>query len=118
MNQRDFENLCINMVMNYVNSNIDPTDKIQIGPVDVYIVWMCKTLQNNKALVSTSLPDGMYYEITRNGDTGEVYLDAYKKWANIVYIEERPAEAAQEDLPDDELVPTDESEDNTEADHE
>lgn len=26
--------------------------------------------------------DGMYYEITYNGDKREAYLDAYKKWEN------------------------------------
>ena len=41
-------------------------------------------LQNNKALASTTLFDGMYYEITHNGDKGEIYVDAYKKWENFV----------------------------------
>lgn len=50
---------------------------------DVFIVWFCKTLQNWKALVSTTVSDGMYYEITHNGDKGETYLDAYKKWENV-----------------------------------
>ena len=40
-------------------------------------------LQNNKALLSTDVPDGMYYEVTYNGDNKEFYLDAYKKWENI-----------------------------------
>ena len=48
----------------------------------MFIVWMCKTLQNSKALVSTTLFDGMYYELTYNGDKKELYLDAYKKWEN------------------------------------
>ena len=26
----------------------------------------------------------MYYEITYNGDTNEMYFDAYKKWENRV----------------------------------
>ena len=30
----------------------------------------------------TTLPDGMYYEVTYNGDKKEVYLDAYKKFEN------------------------------------
>jgi Family of unknown function (DUF6275) len=50
---------------------------------DVYVVWFCKTLQNWKALVSSTLPDGMYYEVTRNGDKGETYIDAYKKFENV-----------------------------------
>lgn len=50
---------------------------------DVFVVWFCKVLQNWKALVSTSLNDGMYYEVTYNGDKEEYYLDAYKKWQNL-----------------------------------
>ena len=48
------------------------------------MVWCCKTLQNNKALLSTTLPDGMYYECTYNGNTDELYVDAYKKFENRV----------------------------------
>jgi hypothetical protein len=50
----------------------------------VYIVWFCKVLQNWKALISTTIIDGMYYEITYNGDKKEAYIDAYKKWNNQV----------------------------------
>lgn len=50
---------------------------------DVYVVWACKTLQNNKALVSTTVSDGMYFEMTYNGDKDELYVDAYKKWENV-----------------------------------
>ncbi|WP_353960726.1 DUF6275 family protein [Enterococcus faecalis] len=42
---------------------------------------LCK--QNNKALLSTNLFDGMYYEVTFNGDKNELYFDAYKKWKAI-----------------------------------
>ena len=45
-------------------------------------MWFSKTLQNFKALVSTTVSDGMYYEVTYNGDKKELYLDAYKKWEN------------------------------------
>lgn len=48
----------------------------------MFIVWSCKTLQNNKILASTTLSDGMYYELTYNGDKKEIYLDAYKKFEN------------------------------------
>ena len=50
----------------------------------MYIVWKCKTLQNCKYLLSTTLFDGMYYELTYNGDKNEYYLDAYKKFENVV----------------------------------
>ena len=51
---------------------------------DIYIVWFCKTLQNWKALVSTDLPDGRYFEVTYNGDKNETYVDAYEKKENKV----------------------------------
>ena len=69
-------------VRDYTNEHIDKTDKIQITVDDVYVVWFCKTLQNWKALASTTVPDGMYYELTYNGDKDEMYLDAYKKFEN------------------------------------
>lgn len=84
MPEKDFIKLCKELVVDYINSNLEKTDNTKISEDDVYIVWMCKTLQNNKAMVSTTLPDGMYYEITRNGDKNETYLDAYKKWKNVV----------------------------------
>jgi hypothetical protein len=70
------------VVRDYANEHLDKTDGIQITTDLVFIVWFCKTLQNWKALVSTALPDGMYYEVTFNGHTGEMYLDAYKKFEN------------------------------------
>lgn len=70
------------IVLDYTNEHIDKTDNVQITLDNVFIVWFCKTLQNWKALVSTTLPDGMYYEVTYNGDKKEAYLDAYKKFEN------------------------------------
>ena len=70
-------------VADYVNNHMDKTDAKQIDESEVFIVWMCKALQNNKALASTTLFDGMYYELTYNGDKKELYLDAYKKWQNM-----------------------------------
>lgn len=70
-------------VVLYVNGGkIEAQDTLTEN--DVYIVWFCKTLQNWKALVSTILPDGMYYELTYNGDKKELYLDAYSKVDNVV----------------------------------
>ena len=58
-------------------------DKSEATPdFEVFVVWSCKTLQKYKALISTTLPDGMYYECTYNGDKNEMYLDAYKKFEN------------------------------------
>lgn len=70
------------IVLDYVKEHLDKSDDILIDESDIYIVWMCKTLQNNKTMLSTKMPDGMYYEITYNGDRKEFYLDAYKKFEN------------------------------------
>lgn len=82
MTDIEFINLCKEEICKYVNNHIDKSDNVEITIDDVYIVWMCKILQNNKALVSTTLSDGMYYEITYNGDKNETYIDCYKKWEN------------------------------------
>lgn len=82
MDSQAFHDLCRNLVEDYYNTHRDKTDpEITVG--DIFIVWSCKTLQNNKALLSTRIADGMYYEITFNGDKNEVYFDAYKKWENM-----------------------------------
>ena len=75
------------IVFNYVKNHIDKTDNINFTLDDIYIVWFCKTLQNWKALVSTTIPDGIYYEITYNGNTNETYIDVYKKWENYTVKE-------------------------------
>lgn len=85
MQEKDFRNLAIKSIVDYFNSQVDSTDKNgKITEEDVYVVWMVKVLQNNKALLSTTVSDGMYYEFTWNGDKKEGYLDAYKKWKNVL----------------------------------
>ena len=70
------------VVVDYFNGRCDRTDNFKLTDEDVFIVWFSKTLQYWKALVSTTVSDGMYYEVTYNGDKKETYLDAYKKWEN------------------------------------
>lgn len=82
MDNQMFIEKCKCVVVDYVNKNLDVTDNKEISDNDVYVVWCCKTLQNNKALISTTIFDGMYYEITYNGDKKELYFDVYKKWEN------------------------------------
>lgn len=52
---------------------------------NTYVVWLSKTLQNNKAMIGTTLKDDVYYEVTHNGDKEEIYLDSYRKEHNEVY---------------------------------
>lgn len=82
MDTAQFIALSKQIVSDYANEHFDKTDKKEITKDDVFCVWMCKTLQNSKALLSTTVSDGMYYELTYNGDKNEIYLDAYKKWEN------------------------------------
>ena len=77
-----FLEFAIQSVVEYFNVRVDTTNRKELMQEDVYVVWSCKTLGNNKALLSTSVPDGMYYEITYNGAKKEAYFDAYKKWEN------------------------------------
>ena len=70
------------VVVDYFNAKKEKTDKFTLTNEDVYIVWFAKTLQNWKALVSTNVSDGVYYEVTYNGDKKQTYLDVYKKWDN------------------------------------
>lgn len=83
MNSEKFISLCKENVVKYFNEHSDKTDNMLITQEDVYVVWYCKTLQNHKALLSTNVSDGMYYELTYNGGKNELYLDAYKKWQNV-----------------------------------
>lgn len=83
MDNGAFLEWCKQTIADYVNAHLDKTDGIKISKSDVFVVWCCKTLQNNKALLSTTLFDGMYYEATYNGDNKEMYIDAYKKWENF-----------------------------------
>ena len=85
MDNEKFLKICKEIVVDYFNGQADCTDKNgRITEENVFVVWIVKALQNNKALVSTTVPDGMYYEITYNGDKKEIYVDAYKKWKNYV----------------------------------
>lgn len=82
MTNSEFQDRCKRIVRYYFNEKVEKTDAARLKDKDIYIVWLCKTLQNHKALLSTNISDGMYYEITYNGDKDEFYLDAYKKWEN------------------------------------
>lgn len=70
----------LQIVKNYIVEHLDKSDT-QPG-FTVFIVWKCKVLQNWKYLISSTLYDGMYYELTYNGNGKEWYLDAYKKFEN------------------------------------
>ena len=83
MNNESMIDRAKRLVCDYYNSHVDKTDHYNLTIDGVYVVWFCKTLQNWKALISTIVSDGIYYEVTHNGDKNETYIDAYKKWDNV-----------------------------------
>lgn len=87
MSNEEFIQKCKKLVREYAIEHLDKSD--EIPKFKVYVVWSVKALQNSKALLSTDLKDGMYYELTMNGDKKEIYFDAYKKFENkCIKIEE------------------------------
>lgn len=83
----EMDNEALNIILDYAKEHLDKSDaETTIAP---YIVWKSKILKNWKYLISTNLYDGMYYELTFNGDSNEWYLDAYKKFDNKVIPKNR-----------------------------
>jgi hypothetical protein len=80
----DYQQIAKDVVIDYVNKRPYVMQEDPLVSDNVYVVWFAKTLQNWKALVSTNVSDGMYYELTFNGDKNELYLDSYKKFENVV----------------------------------
>ena len=78
-----FLKTAVDLVADYTDKHLYKSDAAP--EYKVFVVWYCKTLQNFKALLSTTLFDGMYYEVTYNGDKDEIYLDAYKKFENVCH---------------------------------
>lgn len=80
MDNETFQQKAIRLVEDYIERSRDKSDEPTAH--DTFVMWFVKTLQNWKALVSTTLPDGRYYEVTYNGDKHEAYLDVYVKIHN------------------------------------
>ncbi|GMA46541.1 DUF6275 family protein [Tetragenococcus muriaticus] len=81
MRTKDFLKTSKGIIHDYIVENSDENE--ELPEFRIYTVWSSKTLQNNKALLSTTLSDDMYYESTYDGDNEEIYLDAYKKVKSI-----------------------------------
>lgn len=82
MDNNKFAQIVKKVVADHHNASNDP-GLSQITEDNVFIVWSCKTLQNNKALASATAKNAMYYELTYNGDKDELYVDAYVKKDNV-----------------------------------
>lgn len=81
-----FESVCTNKLLNWYREHRP------MAPIDlcnIFVVWSCKTLQNYKCLVSTTISgDGIYAEYTYNGDKQELYEDVYSKITNKCHTKE------------------------------
>lgn len=75
------------IVREYVESNIDRSNPNV--EYNIFVVWQAKTLQNFKCLIATTMPDGLYFELTYDGDMHRWYLDVYSKIENRVIAYER-----------------------------
>lgn len=86
-----FQSVCKKKLVEWYNNDeiFAPTRKGYIDLSNVFVVWSCKTLQNYKALLSTTVSgDGIYAEYTYNGDKQELYEDVYRKLTNKCIMEE------------------------------
>jgi hypothetical protein len=63
-----------------VIEGLDPTDHVEFTIDDVYVVNSQYVLGSQKAQLSTTLPDGKYYEVTYNDAKEEMYVDGYVKF--------------------------------------
>lgn len=83
MKSQEFIEKAKTIVQSYAIEHLDEFDRKNLTRVpDVYVVWYAYELGHNKAMLSTNLLDGMYYEVTYNSNKNEIYLDAYKKFEN------------------------------------
>ena len=83
------------LVDEYIKERLKGSAIAQI-PYSIFPVWFCKTLQNWKCLVATTLLDSMYYEVTYDGDKQETYIDAYTKVENVCIPDHEPIELTEE----------------------
>jgi hypothetical protein len=84
-----FPALAASLVYTHIKGRLEPTDHhIEFAPVDVYVVSFSFVLGNWKALVSTTLPDGMYYEVTRDLTKKVTYITSYKQWEHATIPDE------------------------------
>jgi hypothetical protein len=81
LNQDRYLNKAKRIVVEQINANRLGLGRIEMG--DVYVVSFIYTLGNFKALLGTTFPDLMYYEVTYDVVKKTTYFDAYKKLLNV-----------------------------------
>ncbi|GAK32106.1 hypothetical protein WOSG25_390020 [Weissella oryzae SG25] len=77
MNNVEFNALIIDKTIEYFKKQ-----GIELSESDIFVSWMVKNLQNNKAVVGVP-QNGMYLEFSYNGDKNQLYVDVYDKRENV-----------------------------------
>lgn len=72
MGNKEFSELCIKQAAQLLGYSED----------EIFIVWLCKTLQNNKAILSSTRRYTPYVECTYDGDMDALYINVYTKQLN------------------------------------
>lgn len=85
MDSENFIKRCQWDLADYCNRHMTELGGKAFSTRDFYVVWSVKVLQNSKALLSTDKADGLYFELTYNGDKKEMYVDVYEKRENVCY---------------------------------
>lgn len=89
MDDDKFIKLCKEKIVDYTNTtmNLNSIDRpFYISTNNVQVVWFDRALQNSKVLLSTTINDGLYYEVIYNEDKNELYFDVYKRIRNKVKL--------------------------------
>lgn len=76
MGNQEFASRATSIVRNWYDKYVTMT------PTEIYVVWMVKVLRNNKAMISSNKSDGLYFEVTWDGERERFYLDVYSKIEN------------------------------------
>ena len=73
------------VILDIVRQQLDPTDEAKLSIDDIYEVTHSYILGNQKAMISTTLPDGKYYEVTYDKANDLMYVDCYVKYVQHVF---------------------------------
>lgn len=86
MNEREFITIARELVTTYANKQLQKKKKkLTVTPDDVVIITHTNTLQDNKILAGVKKLDGMQYEVSYNGNKGEIYLGVYQRVQNLSF---------------------------------
>lgn len=87
--------LAVEAVVNYYNNLATMPTGATIDASQVRVVWFCKTLENWKALVITTLRDYLYYEVTYSGVNQNTCVDVYQKVDSVLIPDNTEVEGQQ-----------------------